>query len=316
MVDCINYPRNGVTIGMPLFNEEKYIEATIRSAALQCEVLWISDNASNDRTAAICDELSREFNNINFVRQKINQGAMFNFNYVLNKTTTPYFMWLGGHDMLSPEYVQKLVKLLEKNPDAVLAYGASQHIDASGVQTGKYEYFYHDLLEDESDKVRTLGLIRHLTDCSILHGLFRTKTLLISQKETGAFAYRGLDHVLLGHAALKGKFVYDPNVYLIRRDVHLIDTTEDQLIRLEDKIPNQEQLSFRMMQRRHYALAVQVSKNNGLSGLMFRIKARYYLVERFGPFGEVFITYWLDKLLELFRFHYSFTRLISKFLIF
>ncbi|MBT8120914.1 MAG: glycosyltransferase, partial [Gammaproteobacteria bacterium] len=42
--------KNGLTIGIPVYNEKDRIERAIRSAAPQCEKLIVSDNASSDGT--------------------------------------------------------------------------------------------------------------------------------------------------------------------------------------------------------------------------------------------------------------------------
>ncbi len=298
MTENINLEFAGVTIGIPLFNEEKYIEAAIRSAALQCEAVWVSDNASTDGSAAICEAMSHEYPNVYFIQQQKNLGAISNFKLVLKKAKTPYFMWLGGHDMLPQGYVQNLKKLLENNQEAVMAYGASQHINVHGEFVSHYDYFYSSLLADESPSIRTLGLIRYLSDCSLIHGVFRTNILHTALNSSGSSIYRGADHVLLGHAALKGRFVYCPETYLIRRDVHPVDTPKDQLKRMAEQAPNEEQLTYRIMQRQQYAFAVSIYNNAGWAGLVFRIRTRYYLVNRFGSFGETFITHCLDWLLR------------------
>ncbi len=290
-----------VTIGIPLYNEERYIEEAIRSAASQCEKVWVSDNASTDGSAAICERLSREYSNIHFVRQPHNMGGITNFKFLLDKAETPYFMWLGSHDALPDGYVRKLTQLLDDCPDAVLAYGASRHVDVGGKPIVDYDYFYHEMLAHKLASTRVLGLIRHLHDCSLIYGVFRTETLRAVWDESGMDAFHGADHVLLTSAAIKGPFVYAPETYLIRRDAHPADTREAQLKRLDPKQSDKEQLTFREMQRRQYALAASMSEGTGLSGLLFRFKARFSSVRRFGAFGESLMTRKLDLFLAKHR---------------
>ncbi|MGA8148086.1 MAG: glycosyltransferase family 2 protein [Gallionellaceae bacterium] len=288
----------GVTIGIPLYNEEKYIEEAIRSAASQCETVWVSDNASTDGSASICERVSREYPNVHFVRQPHNMGAVSNFRFVLDKADTPFFMWLGGHDALPDDYVRQLTQLLEDCPDAVLAYGTSRLVDLNGKPIGDYDYFYHEMLADRSPTTRVLGLIRHLSDCSLIHGIFRTEALRAAWHATGVDAFLGVDHVLLTLAAIKGPFVYAPETCLIRRNAHPADTPQEQVKRMDPRQRDKEQVSYQEMQRRQYALAATASKDIGLSGFLFRLMARFYLVERFGPFGETFIARELDSFLR------------------
>ncbi len=288
-----------VTIGIPLYNEEKYIEEAIRSAASQCDTVWVSDNASTDGSAAICEKVSREYANVHFVRLPHNMGAIANFKFVLDKAETPFFLWLGGHDALPDGYVRQLMQLLESHPEAVLAYGASHHVDMNGNPAGNCDYSYHAMLADKSPTTRLLGLIRHLYDCSLVHGLFRTETLRDAWNSMGDMVFIGTDHILLGHAAISGPFLYAPQTYLIRRDVHLADTQENQLKRLDLRQVDNKQLTYQELQRRNYALAATAAKGTYVYGIWFRLKARLSLVKRFGPFGETFLTRKLDTFLSL-----------------
>jgi glycosyltransferase involved in cell wall biosynthesis len=294
---------NGVTIGIPLYNEERFVEAAIRSAARQCEIAWASDNASTDQSAAICERLQPSHPNLRLARQERNRGAWFNFTHVLEQATTPYFMWFGGHDLLPHGYVERLVALLDANADAVMAYGATQYIDLNGEPIGTYDYAYHDLLADKSSSVRTLGLIRFLDDCSLIHGVFRTAALRRACAAVGPGGYPGFDHVLLGHAALEGRFLYDARVRLLRRDVHPVADAAAQFKRIvgqvsNDQAPTKQQLSRRTMQQLQYELAIQASRDMGGAGLMYRLWARHHLVRRFGTFGDTLTTQGLDRLLQ------------------
>ena len=62
-----------VSIGLPVFNGEKYISKTIEAVLLQTLTnfeLIISDNASTDSTQDICKEFEMKDNRIRYVRQK------------------------------------------------------------------------------------------------------------------------------------------------------------------------------------------------------------------------------------------------------
>ncbi|HET6324545.1 MAG TPA: glycosyltransferase, partial [Planctomycetaceae bacterium] len=67
-----------ISIGMPVFNGEKYIVEALDSILGQTYSdfeLIISDNASNDRTAEICQEFARKDQRIRYFRQSTNLGA-------------------------------------------------------------------------------------------------------------------------------------------------------------------------------------------------------------------------------------------------
>ncbi len=291
----ISFPRNGVTIGIPFYNEAPYLEATLRSAVTQCEAVWASDNASTDGGLAICEGMKREYSNVSIVRLTKNMGPAFNFKHVLDQATTPYFMWLGGHDLLPPDYVPILVATLESDPEAVLAYGSTRYIGLNGEETGSYEYAFHRLLSDRSSSVRTMALIRYLDDCSLFHGLFRTSVLRATWDGCGSTGYLGKDHALLSDAAVKGPFLYRPQTHLIRRNVHPGDTSAAQQKRITSA---DSEVSFAAMQREQFRLAELVSRQGGPSAWLYRLRARYHLVSRFGPFGQTVVTSAFDRLLQ------------------
>ena len=122
----------GVTIGVPVYNEEHGVEKAIRSAADQCERLIVSDNASSDRSGEICLRLAKEFSNMEYFRQPDNIGSKANGLFLLSLVETPYFMFLGGHDYLNCAYVETLKELLDKNPDVVLAGGRKIPLRSDG----------------------------------------------------------------------------------------------------------------------------------------------------------------------------------------
>jgi hypothetical protein len=294
---------NGVTIGFPVFNEAKYVGDTIRSAVDQCEIAIVSDNASTDDSAAVCEPLARAHSNLRFVRHETNKGALFNFGYVLDEARTPYFMWLGGHDLLPAGYVRTLVTLLERNPEAVMAYGDVRYIDANGAPLGRYDYSFHEPLTDRSPWVRTLTLIRHLSDCSLVHGVFRTDALRTAFRACGTNAHLGVDLVLLGQVALAGSFVHSSETHLIRREVRVADSPAAQLKRIagaasSERTSATEPPSQRLMQRRLYALAAGASRGGGLAGTWLRLRARYHLVNRFGGFSDTLTGRFADKILR------------------
>ena len=75
-----------ISIGIPVYNGEKFIRKCIESILQQTHrnfELIISDNASTDSTRKICEEYLNKDNRIIFVRQEKNMGGGWNFNFLL-----------------------------------------------------------------------------------------------------------------------------------------------------------------------------------------------------------------------------------------
>ena len=83
-----------VSIGMPLYNEEKFLRQSLESLTSQdyanIEII-ISDNHSTDGTQLICDEFTSRFKFISYNRFSVNKGIIKNFNYVLQHAKGKYF---------------------------------------------------------------------------------------------------------------------------------------------------------------------------------------------------------------------------------
>ncbi|MCK4950312.1 MAG: glycosyltransferase family 2 protein [Gammaproteobacteria bacterium] len=121
-----------VSIGMPVFNEAKYIERSLRALLDQdypnFEII-ISDNGSDDETFAIIERIILAEKKVSLHRFDTNQGAMINVQYIMKHAAGKYFMWASGHDLWSENLVSECVSLLEKQPNAIVAYGSPVWID-------------------------------------------------------------------------------------------------------------------------------------------------------------------------------------------
>lgn len=124
-----------VTIGVPIHNEARFLDAALHSLLAQdypnFEVL-VSDNASDDETRAICLAHAARDPRLRYERLDANIGATANFRRVQERAEGHYFMWAAGHDLWSPGLLSECVALLENHPGAVLAHPACEWIDAQG----------------------------------------------------------------------------------------------------------------------------------------------------------------------------------------
>lgn len=109
-------PSPKVSIGMPVYNGEKYIREALDSLLAQTFTdfeLIISDNASTDGTEAICREYVARDLRIRYVRQSENRGAAANFQFVLDESRGDYFMWAAADDSWLPTFLTESVGVLD-----------------------------------------------------------------------------------------------------------------------------------------------------------------------------------------------------------
>jgi glycosyltransferase involved in cell wall biosynthesis len=222
--------RPRVSIGLPVYNGQRYLEIALRSLVSQTYgdfELIISDNASTDRTAEICQDFAKVDPRVRYSRNEKNVGANPNFNRVLDLARGEYFRWAAYDDICQPGYLEHCVKALDADRGAVLAHTQTAIIDEAG-----------RTIETTLDSLRALGLdpneiddpTRQLADpspvkrfaqvllhtkwCFEIFALMRTHVL----RETGGHGdFYGSDKVILAYMALQGTFIEVPEKLFLRR---------------------------------------------------------------------------------------------------
>ena len=114
-----------ITIGIPVFNGEKFLNVVIDSLLEQTYSnfeLIISDNCSEDSTEFICRKYQILDSRIKYFRQKENIGMFPNFNFLLNKASGDYFMWAAADDKWEKIFLEQAEAILENNPDCVSVF--------------------------------------------------------------------------------------------------------------------------------------------------------------------------------------------------
>ncbi|RIK81666.1 hypothetical protein DCC62_01635 [candidate division KSB1 bacterium] len=211
----VNMPK--VSIGLPVYNGEKYIREALNSLLAQTFAdfdLIISDNASTDNTAWICREYAAKDKRIIFHQNKKNIGGSPNYNLVFELSKkTKYFMWSAHDDVYAPEYLERCVQILDNNPAIVLCYAMTRYIDKNGDYLPRKELELK--LNSPCYHCRFRDLIRmdHMMEPSA--GLIRTNVL---EKTPLEGPYADCDRVLLAEISLYGPFHRIPEFLFFRRE--------------------------------------------------------------------------------------------------
>lgn len=206
-----------VSIGMPVYNGENYLEEAINSILGQTFTdfeLIISDNASTDRTEEICSIYASRDSRIRYYRNEENLGASANYNRVFELANGKYFKWMAHDDLCAPEFLEKCVKVLDQDPAVILAFTGTKEIDETGIVIG--EYAPKPNLGAGTPHERFYESVCLPNSCTSVFGLVRSdvlrRTRLIGN-------YVSSDRPLLGELSLRGRF-YEIPEYLFFKRVH------------------------------------------------------------------------------------------------
>jgi glycosyltransferase involved in cell wall biosynthesis len=205
-----------VSIGLPVFNGEPFLEATLNALLAQTYPdfeLIISDNASTDQTEAICREYAAKDRRMFYHRHEKNLGAARNYNRVFELSRGEYFKWAAADDLCAPDFLARCVEVLDHDPEIVVCYAKTKIIDAHGAILGEYE---HDLsVQSVVATRRFLQVMRSLQECNAVFGLMRSNIL----RRTGLIGnYIAADGSLLAELSLYGKIYQLPAPLFFRRD--------------------------------------------------------------------------------------------------
>jgi glycosyltransferase involved in cell wall biosynthesis len=205
-----------VSIGLPVYNGEKYLATALNSIVSQdfedFELL-ISDNASQDSTAAICRQFSESDGRVKYSRVEVNRGAAPNYQRVFQLATGKYFKWAAHDDACLPGFLKGCIEAINKAPaSVVLLYPRAQIIDADGNVTRIDDESLQS--HDPKPHRRAAHVIRNVNLAWPLFGLIRSDAL---RKTRLIESFIGSDYVLLAELAMIGQLWEIPDVLLQRR---------------------------------------------------------------------------------------------------
>lgn len=196
--------RPRVTVGVPVFNGERYLAETLASILSQdledIEVL-VSDNGSTDRTCEIVEEFAARDPRVTLLRSDTNKGAAHNYNKLVSAASAPYFKWASADDLCDSRLLRLCADVLDRHPSVVLAYPQTLLIDAEGRSVGEYDDRLHIMGSDPADRLARFATRRRL--CNACFGLIRRDAL---DRTRLIGPYVSSDIVFLAELLLHGSF--------------------------------------------------------------------------------------------------------------
>jgi glycosyltransferase involved in cell wall biosynthesis len=212
-----------VSIGIPVYNGEKYLKIAIDSVLAQTYTdfeLIISDNASTDSTQQICQEYAARDSRIRYCRSEENLGAAKNFRRVFELARGKYFKWVAHDDACAPTFLERCVEALDRDDSLVIAYSHFDIIDESGQFLKHRPAGLH--LESPKPEERFKQFYEALrfnevkySPFYVVFGLIRADSLRQTSVQ-GSFV--SADTILLAELSLLGRFYEVPEHLLLIRE--------------------------------------------------------------------------------------------------
>ena len=126
-----------VSIIIPAYNAERYLEETVNSALSSSypflEIVIVNDG-SNDNTQQIIEKIVLQHPQVKAFLQK-NQGVSVARNLAIAQSSGKYILPLDADDLISSDYIEKAVEILSQNERVKVVYGKAEFF---GTRTGDW----------------------------------------------------------------------------------------------------------------------------------------------------------------------------------
>ena len=158
--------KNGITVIVPCYNVEKYIEKCIQSLISQTysnlEIILV-DDCSTDNTWKIIEKYAKKYKNIKCIKNDKNSGAGFSRNKALKEAKYNYISFIDSDDYIESNYYESMMKQLKKEKsdlivcDIYVKYdnvdGTNQRSAACDGKIEKYNFINNGLAASPCNKI-------------------------------------------------------------------------------------------------------------------------------------------------------------------
>lgn len=157
---------NGITVIVPCYNVEKYIDKCVQSLINQTyknlEIILV-DDCSTDNTWKIINKYSKNYENIKCMKNEKNNGAGYSRNIALKQAKNDYISFIDSDDYIENNYYESMMKQLklEKSDlivcDIFVKYdsvdGTNQRSIACEGKIEKYNFIHNGLAASPCNKI-------------------------------------------------------------------------------------------------------------------------------------------------------------------
>jgi len=208
-----------VSIGIPVRNGQNFLRQGLESIVAQTmtdfEVV-ICDNASSDSTPAICQEFAQRDPRVKYFLNERNLGPAGNHNRCFEKSSGKYFRWQAHDDLLHPQYLEKVVNVMEGDATIANCHSWTKRIHEDGSHHSDYKFVIGTDAQDLPTRFSRLINVRHRDHLEYeIFGLWRREQMATTRLQS-ACAHG--DRVHLVRMILFGRFYEVPELLFIARE--------------------------------------------------------------------------------------------------
>ena len=109
-----------ISIGIPIYNAEAYLEDAINSILAQTHELWeliLIDDGSTDASLAIAKRFEEADHRIRVIADGINKKLPARLNQLIEEANYDYIARMDADDLIHPDRLAIQLSFLEKNPN-------------------------------------------------------------------------------------------------------------------------------------------------------------------------------------------------------
>jgi glycosyltransferase domain-containing protein len=176
MLPRVNGSQPRITVLVPTYNRATLLRRALDSVLAQTHrelKVLISDNASEDDTAAVCEVYERTDQRVQYVRQPENITPVPNFSWLLAHADTEFVLMVADDDWLAPDYVERCLAVMDSDPSLSIVTGVN-HYD---VDDARHHLARNLDLTESSPSLRVLRYLRGRWSSTAFYGLLRTSAV-------------------------------------------------------------------------------------------------------------------------------------------
>jgi glycosyltransferase involved in cell wall biosynthesis len=195
-----------LVIGLPLYGRGEHLEEALESLLSQTRrdlAIVVTDDAGDPDAWEVLDGFHDD--RLQYHRNERRLGLVGNWRHVfevarLEHPEAPFFAWGSDHDAWHPHWAERVLQILEREPEAVLAYPRNYRMDEAGSTLATKNWTF-TTKGQQSPAARLRAAVRHMSAGNMVYGIHRADVLA----RAGVFRYALLpDRLLLTELSMYG----------------------------------------------------------------------------------------------------------------